>query len=204
MRRIIGLLAVTFLFVPSGIAHQQEAPCRIRFAVVQRSDLDTWKLRPDNSGTWGAWPGDASKWWFKDGSKKLVALCPAARNDADFVLAWESMQITRTIAEAINKTELQPYTERVCYPSGDGTTQQCEDYTAYREVQTVDWEYHDQQLERTSVTLYRVGREPQTLTPVSRIAKERLPGLNSGKAAFQSAMKALRKQAKKPAAAQTK
>lgn len=205
MHRRIAWLAVTFLFIPSGIAQEQQQPaCRVRFAVVQRQDTGTFKVRPDGEDTWGRWPEDARKWWVKDGNKKFADFCEAARNDADFVVAWERMSTTRKVAEGIWKNHREPVVRWECEPANGRSPGRCVQVTYYREVVTTDWEYHDRQFERLSLTLYRVGREPQQFMPVSSLAKEKLAGLGPGKAAFQSAMKAVRKEAKKAAATKTK
>lgn len=205
MHRLIASLALTFLFISSGIAREQQQPaCRVRFAVVQRQDTGTLKVRPDDEDTWGRWPEDARKWWVKDGNRKFPDLCEAARIDADFVVAWERMATTRKVAEGIVRRHREPVVRWECEPSNGRSPGKCVQVTYYREVETTDWEYHDRQFERLSVTLYLVGREPQQFIPVSSMAKEKLPGLGPGKAAFQSAMKAVRKEAKKAAAANTK
>ena len=80
MFKLISVLALSFLFIAGGSAQaQKESPCRLRFAVAEKTALD----RP------GVWPADAIRWWAKDGKKKFPELCEVVREGADFVLVWQ-------------------------------------------------------------------------------------------------------------------
>ena len=195
MHKLISMFAVPVFFLTTVAAQgQQESPCGLRFAVAEKDD------------GWGVWPDDARQWWAKDGKKKFPELCEAAREHADFVVAWERHWIREQRAKAIVVKDKQPIVQRVCFPSADGTSESCQDYTDYQEVERQDWEWQDVLVERLSLTVYWARAEAEKSLPVASITKNGLPSLGAkpGKGSFESAMKALRKQTKKSAAAKLK
>jgi hypothetical protein len=200
MRWVIASLAMTFLFVPSGISQeQQETRCRVRFAVVQREDNGTFKIQPDDRDLWGQWPEDAREWWAKDGSRKFAELCEAARTDADFVVTWEKQPITKNL-HRITGTRRTPVYRTVCEPRNGRLSRRsrrgCWQVVSYYQESLL---VKDQRvrLDRLSVTLYQAEGDPQQFVPLSSLAKEKYPDRGIGKAAFESALKALRKEARK-------
>lgn len=197
MHRLIVPLAITFLFVPPGIAQeQQETRCRGRFTVVQRQDTDIFKVQPDEQDLWGQWPKDAREWWVKDGTRKFAELCEAPGTDADFLVAWERQAITKNVRRIVG-THREPVFRTVCKSSNGGRSRRVcwQVISYYRETMLL--EDQDIRLHRLSVTLYRVEKDLQQFVPVSSLAKERAPDREIGKEAFESALKALRKEARK-------
>ena len=115
MSRWTCLLALFLSLSAAGFAQeQQQTPCRFRLAVVKRRDTDVWKLVPDERDRWDVLPTEAIEWWLKDGGRKFPEFCMARREDADFVLAWESLSATtRRYRRSRNPVFLETRLERV-------------------------------------------------------------------------------------------
>jgi hypothetical protein len=188
MHKLIASLALTFLFVLSGIAQErQDASCRLRFAVVQKLDTGTFKVQPDDRDSWGQWPEDAKHCWAKDGNKKYSELCEAARSEAEFVVAWEREAITKRVSRKVGESP------RTMCGASDGC----------REWEVPIWADLYLRLDRLLATLYWVGGKPQQFVPVWSWAKEESPEQEIGKEVFERALKALRKEIRNTATRKT-
>ena len=187
MYKLTLLLAVSILSITTGSAQaQKESPCSLRFAVAEKSG--------SGADRWGAWPEDATKWWVKDGKKKFPELCEANREDADFVITWQRDQTTQKsiqtpipTSEVYSTDHFEYRDDAICYPDPNG-------FAGYECKPTFSHitEYHEEQVERLSLTVHRV--QSDKLVPLKAVVKS---GGKPGKASFQSAMKALRKETKK-------
>ena len=150
MPKSIALLAVTLLFITTGAAQEKkESTCRFRFAVSERNGF----------GRLEAWPEDARQWWSKDGKKKFPELCEAASQEADFVIAWGRKQATekyRVPRHEDTPTYGWSSANVDCYTGTDGETF-CR--PALPPVALPEWEEHEGQVERISVTVCRVRKD---------------------------------------------
>ena len=184
MRKLVSLFAVAVFFATTVAAQDpQESPCRLRFAVAEKYDR------------WGVWPDDARQWWAKDGKKKFPELCEAAFEDADFGIAWEKTWTTVKYIVPILTRDTRPISREICVQSGDFTTYSCTTYTEYEVYDRVDFEDQETQVEQLSVIISRMQADKRVR--VKTIVNK---GDKPGKASFQSAMKAIRKENKKAVA----
>ena len=190
MRRLTCLLVFAlFLTLPAAAFVQEQPSCRFRLAAAVLVEPDVWKLSPDDRDLWNYWPGEAKEWWLKDGEQKFPEFCAAPLEEADFVLSWESLWAP---LESRTKTYRKSALRNDCYRSSiDPAGYYCKWVRVLPVLTNTVWEGT---LERISVTVYRVGAEGREFTPVASITKERLAGLKPGKAAFERAMKALRRE----------
>ena len=184
MYKLISLLALPVFFVGTVAAQgQPESPCRLRFAVAEKH------------GQSAVWPDDARQWWVKDGKKKFPELCEVAFEDADFAIAWEKTWTTVKYLVPILTRDTRPIPREICVQSGDFTTYPCTTYTEYEVYDRVDFEDQETQVEQLSVIISRMQADKRVR--VKTIVNK---GGKPGKASFQSAMKAIRKENKKAVA----
>jgi len=212
MPKSIALLALTLLFVSTGVAQEQKrSACRFRFAVAERIGHDRW----------GVWPEDARKWWSEEGKKKFPELCETTSQDADFVIAWLRKQSTETHTRP-KRDETWIYGpfptlpandcytipgQTTCYTGLDGQTI-CETSPSQtictpQPVALPEWEAYETSVERISVTAYRVSKDHfERVASVTKAGY--FPTDRPGRASFRSAMKALKKKSQQAAASRMK
>ncbi len=224
MHRLIGLLAMTFLFTPLSFAQEEAGTtCRLRFAVTDSLSEETKSGEtPDdiNSGTtegarrrfgapsapdyqrlerWEPWPEGAKEWWDKTGKKNFPELCEADRKEADFVIAWQRDRTTQKSIQTVNAGSEVRWMDHIeyregadCYPDPNGIAVfECKPVSSFT--------YYEVQVVRVSLTIHRV--QADKLVPLKAVVKS---GDKPGKASFQNAIKVLRKEAKRAAAANTR
>ena len=187
MFKLISVLALPFLIVVPGFAQtKMESTECLRFAVVEK-----WGSMSEN---WGVWPEDATNWWREDGKKKFPELCEKSRGEADFVLVWQRKWTTERHS-VMKLQDMQPFGPR--QSEWDCTMDRNNEYhcTLVPPLAQVEWEDFEERVERISVTVNRVHRD--TLVPVKSVVKRRG---KAGKKSMDSALKFLRKEARKFAA----
>ena len=188
---ILSLVALAVFATTVSAQAPTELSCRWRFAVVQQTDsvLDLPEV----------WPSDAKEWWAKEGIQKFPELCEAARHDADFIVVWRRKWTTERVGTAITRRESRPIRRRTCDPPDERGATQCWDYDDYEEFESVEWEYHEEQIEQLSATVFWTQTNVRTFGRVASVTKKGSSfwGARPGKAAFDSALKTLRKEAKK-------
>lgn len=94
----LSLVVLVLIATTVSAQAQKESPCRLRFALAEKTALD----RP------GVWPDDAIRWGAKDGKKKFPELCEASPEDADFVLAGERNRLTKEYSVPVGSGSVAP------------------------------------------------------------------------------------------------
>ena len=188
MFRLIAVLVLSLFMIVPGFAQKEAAStwC-LEFAIVE-AELP--------SSASGKWPADARNWWEKDGKHKFRELCEVDRQDAGLLLVWERKWMTETISRPITEPMAPiifdlPRLEWDC--SMDPIRQErCVQRLIRPEIKPIRWEDRVETWERVSVTVNRV--QAGSLVPMKTITKK---GENSGKKSIDSALKFLRKEARK-------
>ena len=186
---LIAVLALSFFMTVPGFAQTEAAPTRcLRFAVVEAEFA---------SGVPGTWPADARNWWGKDGMRKFPELCEVSRQDADFLFVWERKWTVEKISRPVNPgwdANLSgfPQVEWDCETRYGEEKERCTVRRIPPKFLTMEWEVREETVEQISVTIHR--EQDGQLVPMKTVVKKRG---KPGKAAIDSALKFLRKKARK-------